>query len=188
MANLLPLTEKKNIRREYRARIGIVFLLLLSTLIIIATISLIPLYISSSYKLNDILAQIEDEKQNSFREDDKQDPIKITQDANAKLLVLRKKDSILPLSSELTTIIVGYKPSDVKIDAILYDRGLSDGKITLNGIARNRETLLSFLKSLERESMFKKVNLPISSFVKETDIKFSIRITIELENEKNNEI
>lgn len=188
MANLLPLTEKKNIRREYKTRIGIVFLLLLSVLIIIAIISLIPLYISSSYKLNDILAQIEAEKQDGFSGDDKQDPIKITQDANAKLLMLRKKDSVLPLSSELATIIVGHKPSDVKINAIFYDRGLSDGKITLNGVARNRETLLSFLKSLERESVFKEVNLPISSFVEEMDIEFSIRITMELENEKNNEI
>jgi len=188
MANLLPLIEKKKIKREYRVRIGIVSLLFLSVLIIIAFVSLIPLYISSSYKLNDVLKQMESKKQETLYVDEKNNPIKITQDINNKLAVLEKKDSILPPSSDLITIVVGHKPNNVKINAIFYDRGLTDGKVVLNGIARNRETLLSFLKSLEEDKIFTKVDLPISSFVEERDIEFSIRITMEVKNKKNYEI
>jgi len=188
MANLLPLIEKRRIKREYRVRIGIVSLLLLSVLAIIAIVSLIPLHISSSFELNDIIKQMETEKQEIPHITEKQDPIKITQDVNEKLSVLRKKDSVLPLSSDLITVIVEHKPNDIKINALFYDKGLMDGKVSLNGIAKNRETLLSFLKSLEGEKIFTKVDLPISSFVEEKDIKFSIRITMEVKDIKSDEI
>ena len=187
MTNLLPLVEKKNIKQEYRMRVYIVSLLFLSVLIIIAIVSLLPLYISSLSKLNDIRSQMEVEKQKASYAAEEQDPIKITREVNAKLAILGKKDSALPQSSNLITTIVGYKPDNIKINAIFYDRGLAEGKILLNGIAEDRETLLSFLKLLEGEKIFTKVDLPISSFVKEKDIEFSIKITTKVENKKDNE-
>jgi len=188
MANLLPLIEKRRIKREYKVRIGIVSLLLLSVLTIIAIVSLIPLHVSSSSELNDIIRQMETEKKETPNIIEEQNPIKITQDVNAKLAVLRKKDSALLLSSDLIAVIVGHKPNDIKINAMFYDRGLMDGKVSINGVAKDRETLLSFLKSLEVEKIFTKVDLPISSFVEESNIEFSIRITMEVKDKKNDEI
>lgn len=165
-------------------RIAIVSSLLISVLIIIATASLVPLYISSSYKLNDILKQIESRKK-EITINGKQDPIKIIQNVNKKLAIIKKKDSVLPLSSDLIALIVEHKPDNIKINAIFYDREFGGGGVSLNGVARNRETMLSFLKSLEKEKVFIKVDLPISSFAEEEDIKFSIKITMEVKNKKN---
>ena len=75
----------------------------------------------------------------------------------------------------------------MKINSIFYDREQKEGRISLSGISENRETLLSFLQSLEGENMFDSVELPISSFVEGEDIEFTIRIDIKKGSKDNKE-
>lgn len=191
MANLLPLSEKKKIRKEYRIRLCIVVAGLFSMLFIVSIVLLSPSFILSSFKYSTAYKQLEMEKKKISDETEGIDPIKTAKKVNKQLAVLGKEGSFMPLSYETVTMIVKHKPDRVKIKSIFYDRGQSDGRISISGISKDRKTLLSFLQSLEGEEIFNKVELPISSFVNGEDIEFSISISIEQKKEnilsENNE-
>ncbi len=77
----------------------------------------------------------------------------------------------------INKIIVHQKP-EVKINQISYTSSGEGGKsITVSGVASTRGGLLSFSQALKEDQFFKEVNLPISNFVKESDIIFSINLT-----------
>ena len=50
--------------------------------------------------------------------------------------------------------------------------------VAVSGISYNREALVSFVKSLEASKVFKNVDLPISNFTKDRDIKFTFRMSV----------
>lgn len=179
MANLLPSVEKKRIRREYKIRIGVVSTFLFAGAIAIAVVLLAPSYILSSFKQRNAASQLELEKKKISDATDGIDPIKVAKEVNARLAVLGGNAFRIPAPYKVFTTIVGHKPETLEIKAIFFDRENEEGKITVNGVAKDRETLLVFLQSLEREPMFARVELPISSFVEGEDIKFSILIAID---------
>jgi len=189
MANLLPLIEKKLIRKEYRVRLAVVAALLIASLVSISVILLAPTFILSSYKYSSATNQLNTEKKKISDSAEGIDPIKTAKEVNAQLVVLGGEGSLLPLSYDVFTTIVGYKPGSIKIESMFYDRGQISGRISVGGVSKDRETLLSFLQSLEGEEMFDIVELPISSFVEGEDIEFSIQLTIDKgsdNTEKNN--
>ncbi len=182
MLNLLPLSEKKKIQKEYKVRLCIVVSFLFAALVAIAVVLLAPSFILSSFKYSSATKQLAMEKKKISDSIEGIDPIKVAKDVNAELKVLEKKGSLMPFSYDVFTVIVGYKPDGIKIKSMFYDRRQKDGNISIAGVSKDRKTLLSFLKSLEGEEIFTKVELPISSFVEGEDIEFSIRITLDKEN------
>jgi hypothetical protein len=50
-------------------------------------------------------------------------------------------------------------------------------KISISGRASSREVLLSFRRTLEDNPAFSKVDLPISNFIKGSNIRFYITLT-----------
>jgi len=187
MVNLLTVFEKKYILREYKMRLAVVLLFTLSLLIAVAIVFLIPSYALSSVKYSNMLEQLEVEKKKISSMSEGEDPIKITKDINNKLNILKGDMSFLPDPYYITTTITGHKPDGISISAILYDKNKDEGKVTVSGVSKDRETLLSFLRSTETESGFSSVSLPISSFVKGEDIDFSMRIIVKETSDKKNE-
>ncbi len=184
MVNLLTVSEKKQILKEYKIRLVIVLLFASAVLIVIATIFLIPPYVMSITKYDNMSSRLEIEKKKISDMSGDEDPIKITKDVNNKLKILNEIKSTLPNPYSITTIIIKNKPTGLLIDAILYDRDKDKEKITINGVAKNRETLLLFLRSMDAESEFTDVKLPISSFVKGENINFSLLATIDIASKK----
>ncbi len=178
MVNLLTLFEKKLLSKEYKKRLIVVSLFALSLLFAFSIILLIPSYILSSEKYNNVFKQLVAEKKKIFTLADGKDPIKITKDVNNKLSILKKANTSLPAPYHVTVTIIKHKPKGIFIKSILYDKNGNEEKITVSGISENRETLLLFLKSMESETEFSSVELPISSFVKGENIDFSLRVTI----------
>jgi hypothetical protein len=91
--------------------------------------------------------------------------------------VERRKRENFSVSDKVINGIVLRKVPSIKITQILYennevDGGVKDKKISISGIAPNREVLLAFRRSLEDDVLFQQVNLPISNFVKGSNIKF----------------
>ena len=70
------------------------------------------------------------------------------------------------------------KMPDIKITQIQYRNESIKGKtISISGVASSRDRLLLFKRELENNIAFKKVDLPISNFVKGSNIKFSLGLT-----------
>jgi len=80
--------------------------------------------------------------------------------------------------SEIFDAIVMVKSRGVQINGLFFhERGVEESEIVIEGISSTREALLSFKRSLEQESIFSLVDLPISNLASDKDIEFTIRTT-----------
>lgn len=80
--------------------------------------------------------------------------------------------------------VISSLPDGVKLNSILFSKkqGDKDKKgtaILISGIARNRESLVSFGNILRETNKFSSVEVPVSSLAKEKDLPFSMNIFIE---------
>ncbi len=100
-------------------------------------------------------------------------------DLNGKLILLQNAEqSKFLISEKVIDAVLASKISGIKISQILYQNDPIAGKsISLTGAASSRAVLLLFGQTLEDNTAFKNVNLPISNFVKESDIDFYLTLT-----------
>ncbi len=157
------------------------FWVLASSLIVFVQISflifLAPSWLISYYKLQDIKLQTESQSKSNGNTDANSVYSSIG-DINQRLSVI---DSALDYQKVIPTIesVLAYKTKDITLTQIGYTvTGATSGSISLSGVSVTRESLVLFLNSLEASKRFTKIDLPISSFTKNRDIKFSITTSI----------
>jgi hypothetical protein len=100
---------------------------------------------------------------------------------NKIVFIEGRQDSNFSLVERVLNAIILKKTDFIKINEIRYEKSSQSGsedseRITVGGTASSREVLLVFRKGLEDDIMFKQVNLPISSFVKGSNIKFFLNL------------
>lgn len=175
---LLPLQERKALRREYRLRVAIVLCFMLSFAGFIGIVSLFPSYISMSVKEKgelDSVAAIKKQKDVSGMAN-----VEGTLKTDASLLA-----TAVPLmtGTEPSTVIesVVSARGSIHINAISVNQ--SDDSIfqvSIQGIAPDRDSLLAFQARLEALAPGNKASLPINQLAKNTNITFSIDLTEKL--------
>ncbi|KKT01099.1 MAG: hypothetical protein UV76_C0002G0012 [Candidatus Nomurabacteria bacterium GW2011_GWA2_43_15] len=107
-----------------------------------------------------------------------QDSLTSVEDLNSKLSTIEnaEKNKYL-VSQKVINEIIFQKMPDIKISQIFYENNVLNGKkINIRGLAPSRERLLLFRRALEDDITFKKVDLPISNFVKGSNIEFYLSI------------
>jgi len=77
---------------------------------------------------------------------------------------------------DVINAILLKKRSDIKITQISYQNDTRGRKIGVTGTAPSREVLLFFRLALESSPAFKSVDLPISNFVKGSNIQFYLNL------------
>lgn len=187
MVNLLTISEKKHIAKDYKTRRAVVALFMLSFLIIIAIVFLVPSYFVSVLKYNNNSKQLELEKSRVSSFVQKESTLKIIKSTNSKLDIFESFKPSLIKPYDVIILVIKHKPEGVHLNTILLDKNKEEEKITISGVAEDRETLLSFLRLMESEKEFSKVGLPISSFVKGENIVFSMSVVIKKVNKKEDE-
>jgi len=172
MSNLLLETEEKHLHREYVTRMLIIYFVLASVLAIIAMVFSLPSYILAESRrgiVEEKLAVLE------ALISGRQDKGSLEYVAAAK-----EKMSLLDLenSKHVSTLIervIALAQGDVKLLSFsLVRRPDIPPLLTIGGISPTRDTLVAFRRSLEKESSFSSVELPVSNFAKDKDIEFSI--------------
>ena len=96
-------------------------------------------------------------------------------DIEGKLAVLSAQASRRTVASVLG-LALGHSRGGVSLNSIEIHREKGLAVIILEGRADTRENLVLFSKSLQRQPLFEKVDLPVSSLAKSSDVAFSIRI------------
>lgn len=173
MFNLLPKTEKEAIRREYRVRLVIVILWMLFATVIIAATLLIPSYFLSSQKEKAAAERFETLSAN-VRKENAAAIDSILSDAQSRLSLLSHTSPKVFFHDALAQS-VAVKGSKISVEEISFTEGEGEAwKFVMRGRAGDRSALLSYAKALERTGIFKKVDVPISDFAKDTDIAFSV--------------
>ncbi|HEY4502816.1 MAG TPA: hypothetical protein VJC14_00035 [Candidatus Paceibacterota bacterium] len=173
MINLIPNEEKKKKVKDFYFRLTIVSFFVLGFSMLIAVVAMLPAYFLSVEKKNLINSKLEFQKNEPVPEIDKKTTAAV-RDLKIRLnLVEKTKASRYIPSQKIINEIMKDRMSDIKITQILYqDDSIKGRTVSINGSAPSRERLLLFKRALEGNTAFKKVELPISNFVKGSNIRF----------------
>ncbi len=163
---------------DFYLRLTALFLLMASFAIFIACAAILPAYFTSSEKYSIVSRKLDLEKSKPLSSFGAQS-ISEAQDLNSKLtLVENSEKNKFPISEKVIGAVLLDKTPGIKISQILYeDDGMQGRKINILGIASTREALLFFEQTLQNDTAFKNVNLPVSNFVKESNIEFNLSLS-----------
>jgi len=177
MINLIPNEEKKHMAHNFYYRLFILSLLMVSFAICFAIVAIIPSYIISEAKENFVNEKLIIQKGEPVPMLDQNTSLAI-KDLDTKLsLVENLQVDKFVVTERVINQIIESKVFDIKISNISYENNPTTGKtISISGTAPSRERLLLFRQSLEGNKAFKQIDLPISNFVKNSDIQFSLRL------------
>jgi hypothetical protein len=159
MINLLLKERKVSLNRMYYVRLATVFVFMMAVVVLLAVLA--------------ELAAVKD-----TAKDPKDELSSIVADINKKLGVFASPAERFVFSRDGLLPILGRKNDSILITNISYDGTGTAKKMTVNGVAKNREALLSFEGELKKEADFQGINVPISNFVQGSNISFSIQFTV----------
>ena len=146
-----------------------------------ALIAILPSYFLSSVKNRIVNTKLEVQKQEPVSLPD-QEALTVIKGLNDKLdLIERAKNDKYIISQKVINTVILKKTSSIKITEISYESDsknklLKNKKVTIGGTAASREALLAFRLALENDGNFKQVDLPVSNFVKGSNIKFYLSL------------
>ncbi|HJN62990.1 MAG TPA: hypothetical protein QGH03_02045 [Candidatus Paceibacterota bacterium] len=176
MSNLLPSKEKSNVKKKYLVRLlGVILVFSLITILLALAFS-VPSYFLLKSRIT--LSKERIDFLESYVEKRKEFGV------TSLLLSTNEKIDILSLPetsklSESIQSVLEQKTGLVKITEFVLR--ITDGKrsIFVGGEARNRDSLISFSKSLEKAGDFINVDLPVSNLAKNRNISFNLEIELE---------
>lgn len=177
MLNLLPQQEKNTLKKEYSSRRIIVWLGAVCAVLLVSLVLLIPSYFLTKMRASTTETELAQAKSSL----DAQMPSKEIVDQLQA--AVRHAEILKPLTKPMSVYdlmkIFESKPREIKITSISFlQNDTGRPTISLGGRAVDRESLTSFARTLEARVEFATVDLPVSNFVKEKNIDFSMTITL----------
>lgn len=179
--NLLPITEKDNLKKGLRLRFLILISFIVSGAFLAGIVMLAPAYLIGLGNFSRL--NFENNSPRVEASDSDTQFLNLPAEIDAKSKFLQNYNSSVKVMDSFTEI-VKFLPEEVKLDSINFIRGQSlDNKkgasIIISGIASNREMLISFSNSLKNSDTFSDVEVPVSSLTKDKDLPFTMNIFIE---------
>ncbi len=175
MINLIPSEEKKKIRKDFYMRVVIVSFFVLGIAILLSNIMLIPAVFYASLEKT-LVENHFNNNQNQLSLELNPEDKTLVDSLNSKINLVNnfQKDKFL-VSVRVIDNILNRKTDGIKIKDINYTNDVSKGKsINIRGQASSREKLVIFKNKLSEDANFKKVDLPVSNFIKSSDIEFNL--------------
>lgn len=178
--NILPEEQKNNYLKGLKIRFFIVLSILLSFGFVVSSILLVPSYFASSIELRDVLVQ--SEYIDGGIDSSIQEFVNLPEDIKSKLDFISSRNSEKS-PVHFINLVLSKRSSGIYIDSI-FSTNLRNGDkikisgLTISGVAKDRKSLVDFSKSLEEEKSFSRVEIPVSSLTKESNLPFSIDISI----------
>ena len=172
MLKLLLKEEKQKIRKDYLFRFLTLLFSGLSVISILFLLSLIPSYFILKLDqkvLNEKLSVAQDDALNIERQ-------RLKEQLSSLQKTLNIVDDPTNQISMYIQSITEKQSRDISLLNINYEKESGKPAIVLQGNANSRQSLASFINSLEQVPEFESVNLPFSSFARDTNIPFSITI------------
>jgi hypothetical protein len=169
--NLIKKEDKENLRAGYRMRMYVTLGWCVFSASVISSVLFVPPYITAFYRVD----SISDRNTSALVSFDKQKEI-----LESVKTINKKADLALSLKNSLDivqriTILNGEISDLVYIESIIYGKR-DTPVIKLSGIARDREALIGFQKSIQGIDFVKNVSVPVSDFAKDIDLPFSMEI------------
>lgn len=186
MIDFLPTPEKRMFRKEYHLRVLSVFLCMTAFVFILAILSYLPTYFITNSRYNESMLTSQSPETKDKMSQAKEVEAAVTE-TNKKIATLLADVSTVPLKDVFFDALQNRPPGIILV-RLSYDQGgvaSKKGKeevlppvLVLEGTSPDRQALLLFKDNLSRKKEFSAVDLPLSSLVKETNLTFSIRVTL----------
>ncbi|HRH26399.1 MAG TPA: hypothetical protein PLF31_02940 [Candidatus Paceibacterota bacterium] len=175
MFNLLPNEIKAALQREYHYRQAFIWSGAITIVILIATALLVPAYILSLTRNQTLKIERESVEIASQR----------NAGSAAQVVTAAEKLSTsltgIPESnvSTLVSQIISSRPAGIVVLRFSFSSALDAPiRAEIQGVAKNREALRGYVRTLEQQPSFGEVAVPIESFTRETNIPFTLTISI----------
>lgn len=175
MLNLLPIQQKKKFLIEYRIRFTTVVVFVVAALILANLALLTPSYLLAVSKYESISTDLAAKQaKQAVGGQGKGIDVQV-RDINKKIDLFLNGGSINRVPpADVVLRIIGIKSASIKIQGFSYEASGQQERIVVAGVAGDRDGLAQFVEALKKDPMFYSVDLPVSSYVKSTNIDFSI--------------
>lgn len=178
MLNILAIEEKKRILTEYRFRLAVVLVFAVAAWVFSSLVLLVPSYLLAVSKYNDVAQELSTLEQKSGIAGQEKSVNEQINETNKKInLFLSANINESTSPSQAIINILTIKGVAIKISGFTYDVNAGKERMVILGTATDRDSLAQFVDTLKKDPTFLSVDLPISSYVKSTNIDFSIVIT-----------
>ncbi len=181
MINLIPKEEKKKKVKVFYYKLIVLFLTMGGLSFFIILVAILPSYFLSSTRASAASVKLEIQKSEPVPLPQEQTILTI-KDLDQKLSLIEKTESKKFIVSEkVISAIILKKMPGIRITGISYNNNSSSDsftnkKVSIEGTAPSRNALLLFRQALENDIIFKQVDLPISNFVKGSNIQFYLSL------------
>ncbi len=178
LTNLLPPERRHALRRDYSMRLIVVVILLLTALILAAAVLLLPTYVflvENAKTQKTHLANIESTVSSSD-EASLDAQIAMLSNNAATLSSLAAASSV---SAIMRTVLSISRPG-IALSGFIYSHivGKKPGTLAISGTAATRNALRGYQLALENAPFAISANLPVSAYAKDTNIVFTITVTL----------
>lgn len=181
MLHLLPDYHKEKVISEYKGRVLTIFSIGIFILMLISSIFLIPVYLATHGRFAVVDVQKKALEVEIKASENTNDAEKVKELVSA-VDVLRDR-VLLEHPSDIFARILVNKPKGVLITGFIYTPPSNHAStdlsvVDISGLAVNRSSLAAFSDSLKKDKVFTSVFIPISSFAKDKDIQFTVKLTV----------
>lgn len=178
LTNLLPFERQRALMRDYFLRTGVVGALLLSALVLVAAVLLLPTY--------QLLSQSMSAKQARLSTMESRFSSSSESTLSARLTALTEDTAILakladvPSVSTIIRDLLATPRPGIALSGLVYAAAdqASSGTLAVSGTAKTRESLRNYQLALQGASFARAAALPVSAYAKDSDISFTISITL----------
>jgi hypothetical protein len=174
MINLLPDSQKVLIRKEYRLRVLVVTLLFMLSTIVLTGLLLLPSYLLVFYKTKTAEKSVASVQ---AAEDAKEYSERLQAAKQAAAMIKPENKVIAP--TDIIALVIKHKSKPISITSITYQRKEENKLVVrVEGKAGTRQDLVKFKDGIESDPFVQMVDLPVSSFAQNTNIEFSLHISL----------
>ena len=167
--------NKKNIITEYILRVATFLAFFIAIAIGFLTTLFLPSVFFSTYKNQTIHHQLESMAINKNNGDD---PIQTIKNINTMVRIFSGAYSQETPMSSIIKKIISLKNSKIQITAISLVKNTDLSKtVVVRGVSQTRDALTSFNNDLRADSVFTKVDLPLTNLIKDVNTDFTITLT-----------
>lgn len=175
MFNFLPIGYKKRAKREYNFRLWTIAFVLFSIVSLASCALAVPAYIAASNHYKQALSE-ETQASGAIESDNAGSAATVVQKVSSYIAAAQ---SLTPLSADtIVEPIVSARPSGVVVTSISVNSASGQIIATVAGVAGTRDELIAFQNALQGIAQFGNVNLPVSYLAQDSNINYSIAVTL----------
>lgn len=181
LTNLLPSERRHAIRREYLLRFSTLTLAAVGVLAIVHGLLLVPAYafVKDQVVVQEKRVQALSEERAVSGFTDLSERIRAFSERATNLQELRT----VPSASEAVRAVLGVPHQGITLHSFTLGalKQGEAGRMSVSGTAATRESLRAFDGELSKLPFVTATDLPLSAYAKESDIGFSITLTLDFE-------